>query len=101
MGAIYFSCDETPVKKPKSRPPEGGRSSDINLNKKGAGGGAEIPKIRFVEFVIKETKKGVIERSLCPRKFIWSGLGLVYFLLFENKKWGKRGGFFFFFFSSR
>ena len=56
------------------------------------GGDSEIPKIRFVEFVIKETKKGVTGRSLCPRKFIWSGLGLVCFLLFENKKRCGVGG---------
>ena len=55
------------------------------------GGGSEIPKIRFVEFVIKETKKGVTGRSLCPRKFIWSGPGLVYVSLFENKN-GVNGG---------
>ena len=52
----------------------------------------KIPKIQFTEFVIKETKKGVTERSLCPRKFIWSGLGLVYFSLFEDKN--KGGGVF-------
>ena len=75
-------------KNQKVTPPEGGWSLVLIWTKKG-GGGSEIPKIRFVEFVIKETKKGVIERSLCPRKFIWSGLGLVYFSLLEDK---NRGG---------
>ena len=51
----------------------------------------KISKILFTEFVIKETKKGATECSMCPRKFIWSDLGLVY-LLFEDK---NRGGFLF------
>ena len=38
MGTIYFSCDGTPVKKPKKSPPRRRAVSGINLNRKGAGG---------------------------------------------------------------